>query len=207
MHPRIGIETYVTVAFSILSLSLILTEQHQPTQVRVVKVKKKKGGRRKDLPPGTTPLNRRWAKFIMEQLYNQTVKNPVTGKPVKCCLPFMKPVNTKVFTDYLSIVKHPICFETVESKLKERGKNASYLTNESFVRDVRLIFQNCKSYNTDPVKGADICKLADVLADTLDRLLQLNPPPESEAKRTFENLPKNSKKKKRKRSRDVMEAK
>ena len=142
----------------------------------------------------------------------------------------MKPVNTKVFTDYLSIVKHPICFETVESKLKERGKNASYLTNESFVRDVRLIFQNCKSYNTDPVKGADICKLADVLADTLDRLLQLNPPPESEAKRTwrlylstkilrklehqhsntnvgtFENLPKNSRKKKKKRSRDVMEA-
>ena len=118
----------------------------------------------------------------------------------------MKPVDTNTFRDYLDIVKHPICFEIVDSKLKERGKKASYLTNESFIRDVRLIFQNCKSYNTDPVKGANICMLADVLANTLDRLLQLNPPPESESKRTFESIPtKIIQKKARKRSRDVME--
>jgi len=116
----------------------------------------------------------------------------------------MKPVDTNIFKDYLDVVKHPKCFQSVDAKLKARGKDASYLTNESFIRDVRLIFQNCKAYNTDPVRGADICKLADTLADALDQLLVLNPPPETESKRTFVSLPQSSKKKKR--SRDMMEA-
>jgi hypothetical protein len=35
------------------------------------------------------------------------------------------------------------------SKIHKNIKNASYNTKEEFERDLRLMFENCKTYNTD----------------------------------------------------------
>jgi len=59
--------------------------------------------------------------------------------------PFLEPVKKKVAPDYHQIIKKPMDLGTMQSKVN----NAGYLTDEDFVADALLVFQNCQQYNLE----------------------------------------------------------
>lgn len=59
--------------------------------------------------------------------------------------PFLQPVNRDEVQDYYDFIKNPMDLSTVELKLE----NNKYDTFESFIKDVRLIFSNCRTYNNE----------------------------------------------------------
>jgi len=61
------------------------------------------------------------------------------------CWPFLLPVNTKQFPTYKKIIKKPMDTTTIRSKLDA----LSYKNKEDFSQDVRLIFDNCVTFNED----------------------------------------------------------
>lgn len=60
-------------------------------------------------------------------------------------LPFREPVDTIEFPDYLEIIATPMDLRTV----KEDLLGGNYEDPLDFAKDVRLIFQNSKNYNTN----------------------------------------------------------
>ncbi|XP_065906501.1 bromodomain and WD repeat-containing protein 3-like isoform X2 [Dysidea avara] len=63
-----------------------------------------------------------------------------------CAVPFLEPVDTRRFTDYLSYVKQPMDLSTVLSKLE----SSQYPAPADFIQDIRLIFTNSRIYNSHP---------------------------------------------------------
>ncbi|ORZ02699.1 Bromodomain-containing protein [Syncephalastrum racemosum] len=59
--------------------------------------------------------------------------------------PFLQPVDVVALNipDYLEVIKHPMDLSTMERKLDE----GDYQTPDDFERDMRLMFQNCYTYN------------------------------------------------------------
>nr|XP_046920711.1 LOW QUALITY PROTEIN: bromodomain adjacent to zinc finger domain protein 2B-like [Dermatophagoides farinae] len=59
--------------------------------------------------------------------------------------PFLEPVNTKHFPTYRKIIKKPMDFTLIKNKLQ----NNSYKTKEDYAADIRLMFDNCVTFNED----------------------------------------------------------
>ena len=59
--------------------------------------------------------------------------------------PFLVPVNKDDVADYYDVIKEPMDLSTMESKLDAD----QYPTPEDFIRDARLIFDNCRKYNNE----------------------------------------------------------
>ncbi|XP_046681974.1 bromodomain adjacent to zinc finger domain protein 2B isoform X3 [Homalodisca vitripennis] len=59
--------------------------------------------------------------------------------------PFLLPVNTKQFPTYKKIIKNPMDFSTIRKRLMDSW----YKSREDFCSDVRLIFNNCETFNED----------------------------------------------------------
>lgn len=59
--------------------------------------------------------------------------------------PFREPVNILEFPDYLQIIDHPMDLQTVREQLQV----SNYATPMDFAKDVRLIFENSKNFNTN----------------------------------------------------------
>ncbi|KAK7789353.1 hypothetical protein R5R35_011648 [Gryllus longicercus] len=59
--------------------------------------------------------------------------------------PFLLPVNTKQFPTYRKIIRSPMDLSTIKRKLQD----AVYKSREEFCADVRLIFNNCETFNED----------------------------------------------------------
>ncbi|XP_053682669.1 bromodomain adjacent to zinc finger domain protein 1A [Sabethes cyaneus] len=59
--------------------------------------------------------------------------------------PFNRPVSVKEVPDYYSIIKNPMDFAKIKSKLNM----GEYRINEQMMNDVQLVFRNCDLYNTD----------------------------------------------------------
>jgi histone acetyltransferase len=59
--------------------------------------------------------------------------------------PFLVPVNRDDVADYYEVIKEPMDLSTMESKLEAD----QYATPEDFIRDARLIFDNCRKYNNE----------------------------------------------------------
>jgi len=59
--------------------------------------------------------------------------------------PFLLPVNTKQFPTYKKIIKNPMDYGTIRKRLMDSG----YKSREEFCSDVRLIFNNCETFNED----------------------------------------------------------
>ncbi|XP_012935525.1 uncharacterized protein LOC101848029 [Aplysia californica] len=59
--------------------------------------------------------------------------------------PFLKPVNKKQFPSYRKYIKTPMDFCTAKGKLK----NKEYQHRQDFAADIRLIFNNCETFNED----------------------------------------------------------
>lgn len=63
--------------------------------------------------------------------------------------PFLRPVSQSEVPDYYDIIKNPMDFAKIKSKLNM----GSYQINEEVMRDIELVFGNCDEYN---VKGNEI---------------------------------------------------
>ncbi|XXH05642.1 hypothetical protein Hte_012077 [Hypoxylon texense] len=59
--------------------------------------------------------------------------------------PFQHPVNKDDVADYYDVIKEPMDLSTMESKLEAD----QYTTPEEFIKDAKLIFDNCRKYNNE----------------------------------------------------------
>ncbi|KAI8778112.1 bromodomain adjacent to zinc finger domain protein 2B [Biomphalaria glabrata] len=59
--------------------------------------------------------------------------------------PFLKPVNKKQFPSYKKYIKFPMDFATARGKIKSK----EYKHRQEFAADMRLIFNNCETFNED----------------------------------------------------------
>ncbi|XP_063140111.1 bromodomain adjacent to zinc finger domain protein 2B isoform X26 [Rattus norvegicus] len=59
--------------------------------------------------------------------------------------PFLLPVNLKLVPGYRKVIKKPMDFSTIREKLN----NGQYPNFETFALDVRLVFDNCETFNED----------------------------------------------------------
>uniref|UniRef100_A0A182W5K3 Bromodomain adjacent to zinc finger domain protein 1A n=1 Tax=Anopheles minimus TaxID=112268 RepID=A0A182W5K3_9DIPT len=59
--------------------------------------------------------------------------------------PFNRPVSAKEVPDYYAVIKNPMDFARIKSKLNM----GDYKINEQMMSDVQLVFRNCDLYNTD----------------------------------------------------------
>uniref|UniRef100_A0A182N167 Bromodomain adjacent to zinc finger domain protein 1A n=1 Tax=Anopheles dirus TaxID=7168 RepID=A0A182N167_9DIPT len=59
--------------------------------------------------------------------------------------PFNRPVSAKEVPDYYAVIKCPMDFARVKSKLNM----GDYTINEQMLSDMQLVFRNCDLYNTD----------------------------------------------------------
>ena len=57
--------------------------------------------------------------------------------------PFNKPVSVSEVPDYFDVIKKPMDFGKVKSKLNL----GDYRTNEQALKDIELVFHNCDLYN------------------------------------------------------------
>jgi bromodomain adjacent to zinc finger domain protein 1A len=57
--------------------------------------------------------------------------------------PFTKPVSINEVPDYFEVIKNPMDFSKIKSKLNL----GSYSSNEQVMRDIELVFSNCDLYN------------------------------------------------------------
>lgn len=59
--------------------------------------------------------------------------------------PFTQPVNRDEVQDYYEVIKEPMDLSTME----EKHEKDLYPTPEDFTRDAKLIFDNCRKYNSE----------------------------------------------------------
>jgi histone acetyltransferase len=59
--------------------------------------------------------------------------------------PFLQPVSRDDVADYYEVIKEPMDLSTMEAKLEADN----YGTPDDFVRDAKLIFDNCRKYNNE----------------------------------------------------------
>lgn len=63
-------------------------------------------------------------------------------------MPFLRPVQKREAPNYFDIIKNPMDLTTMTKKLK----NLQYNNKDDFAADLELIWSNCLTYNTMPVK-------------------------------------------------------
>jgi histone acetyltransferase len=66
--------------------------------------------------------------------------------------PFLTPVNKDDVADYYEVIKEPMDLSTMEVKLEADN----YATPEDFIRDAKLMFDNCRKYNNDTTPYAKL---------------------------------------------------
>ena len=94
-------------------------------------------------------------KKIIFQILNEIKLDPKSK-------PFLEPVNTKENPLYLKIIKKPMDFSTIEKKLEKN----QYVLVQDVISDIKLIWNNCRIYNTD---GSDIFHFSYQLEKLVDQ--------------------------------------
>lgn len=64
--------------------------------------------------------------------------------------PFLQPVNKDEVPDYYDVIKDPMDLSTME----EKHENDMYPTPQDFIKDAKLIFDNCRRYNSESTSYA-----------------------------------------------------
>lgn len=62
-----------------------------------------------------------------------------------CSWPFLEPVDGNEVPDYYEVIKNPMDLSTIESRIN----SGYYRTRDIYVSDFRLIFDNCRTYNSE----------------------------------------------------------
>lgn len=100
----------------------------------------------KDYPEPMTSFKRNPRKNDIQMKFcMQTLRELKKSKYKDINFPFLQPVDyvTLNIPDYPKIIKHPMDLSTIEKKLNE----GEYATPEEFEADIRLMFNNCYTYN------------------------------------------------------------
>lgn len=108
---------------------------------------------------------------------------------MKDAAPFLRPVDPVALNipHYFTIVKYPMDFSTIERKLASsnpqkpdsNSENPRYYNVDEFVHDVRLIFQNCVTFNgPDHAITAMGKRVGEVFDKQIKHLPPAAPPPE-----------------------------
>nr|XP_045619673.1 bromodomain adjacent to zinc finger domain protein 1A-like [Procambarus clarkii] len=94
----------------------------------------KRGSGRRSLVSEDSELNCSALETILDELQ----KHPASW-------PFIRPVSKKLAPDYYEVVKKPMNIRRIREKLT----SMKYATDEEFIADVMLVFQNCQQYNME----------------------------------------------------------
>lgn len=100
----------------------------------------------KDYPEPMTAFKRNPRKNDIQMKFcMQTLRELKKSKYKDINFPFLQPVDYVALNipDYPKIIKHPMDLSTIEKKLNE----GDYTTPEEFEADIRLMFNNCYTYN------------------------------------------------------------
>ena len=77
--------------------------------------------------------------------------------------PFLYPVDTKINSEYLRIIKYnPMDISTIEKKLS----NNEYSLVQDVINDIKLIWYNCRIYNYE---SSEIFQFSDYLEKIADK--------------------------------------
>eukprot|EP00127_Corallochytrium_limacisporum_P003929 Clim_evm14s155 gene=Clim_evmTU14s155 len=151
-----------------LSINSMLNQQLEIVRQRIVDTrtrhKKQKGLERQNgeaIHPEDIPglkeagwVPDRNAQMARAQIYRSMARTLDDVKSHHQAWPFREPVDTRIVVDYLTFIEHPMDLSTMEAKLKAR----KYRDKEAFIKDMQLIFDNCRRYNapsTPYYKAAD----------------------------------------------------
>merc|ERR1719150_3500097 len=75
------------------------------------------------------------------------------------------------FQMYRNVINHPVALDLIRKKL-DRKSPLQYQSVKEFLKDVRLMFRNCKIFWKDQPVGENFIKHADTLKEHLDKCLQ-----------------------------------
>merc|ERR1719150_1580220 len=75
------------------------------------------------------------------------------------------------FQMYRNVINHPVALDLIRKKL-DRKSPLQYESVKEFLKDVRLMFRNCKIFWKDQPVGENFIKHADTLKEHLDKCLQ-----------------------------------
>ena len=74
---------------------------------------------------------------------------------LQCSRPFLYPVDTNLYKDYLTTIEHPMDLNTIITKLKK----SQYQNMGEIHDDLMLICKNCYNYNKDKINFQNIEKV------------------------------------------------
>ncbi|KAG2379352.1 hypothetical protein C9374_007491 [Naegleria lovaniensis] len=97
--------------------------------------------------------------------------------------PFRKPVTKAQAKDYFDIIEKPMDLSKISKKLE----SLSYRSKNDFRDDFKLMFSNCRTYNTEP--GNIYVTAADNLEKTFDSLFDSIPDTVVDSEPVDENIP------------------
>jgi bromodomain-containing factor 1 len=99
----------------------------------------------KDYPEPLTKRRNPRKNDIQMKFCLQTLRELKKSKYRDINYPFLQPVDVVALNipDYMDIIKHPMDLSTIERKLNE----GAYDEPEEFEQDIRLMFNNCYTYN------------------------------------------------------------
>ncbi|KAI8969219.1 Bromodomain-containing protein [Mycotypha africana] len=127
----------------------------------------------KDYPETITKRNRNPRKNDLQMKFcMQTLKELKKNKYRDINYPFLQPVDVVALNipDYVEIIKHPMDLATIERKLNE----GDYEEPEQFEQDIRLMFNNCYTYNPP---NLPVYKMARELEKVFDEKWAQKPEP------------------------------
>lgn len=104
---------------------------------------------------------------VMDKLHSTTISSSMSSATVLAGTVFGKPVDFANTPGYLDVIEQPMDFSTIEAKLA----NWQYQRLEEWKADVMLVFKNCRTYNSDLVRGADFRHIANTTEKRFTQLL------------------------------------
>ncbi|EDK45515.1 conserved hypothetical protein [Lodderomyces elongisporus NRRL YB-4239] len=125
----------------------------------------------KELPYDVRPRKKKFAAEL--RFCGQTIKELMSKKHQNYNFPFLAPVDAVALNipNYHDIVKHPMDFGTIQSKLT----NNQYESGDDFEKDVKLVFHNCYLFNPE---GTDVNMMGHRMEAVFDKKWAQKPIPE-----------------------------
>jgi Bromodomain len=107
----------------------------------------------------------------IQSIFSQCITIVKQLSKLKDAGPFLKPVDPVALKcpDYLTIIKHPMDFSTILKRLEhkpEKGITRHYADPAEFVADMRLVFENCRTYNA---VGHAVRKMGDTISEVWEK--------------------------------------
>lgn len=97
------------------------------------------------LIPVTNSHKKNTKKSWMKAIYRSVIDGREQGSGRRLCSLFMVKPSKKDYPDYYKIILEPMDLRTIEHNIR----SDKYLSEESLVEDMRLMFRNARHYNEE----------------------------------------------------------